>query len=71
MPQNQKLPEVLQNIYGYTVFVRQVNIVFPCFISTVVLMSKENHQDDMSHDKTNKMSVCPAKTQISLGIRPV
>ena len=23
------------------------------------------------HDKTNKMSVCPAKTQISLGIRPV
>ena len=23
------------------------------------------------HDKTNKMSVCPAKTQISLGMRPV
>ena len=23
------------------------------------------------HDKTNKMSVRPAKTQISLGIRPV
>ena len=23
------------------------------------------------HDKTNKMTVCPAKTQISLGIRPV
>ena len=23
------------------------------------------------HDKTNKMSVCPAKTRISLGIRPV
>ena len=23
------------------------------------------------HDKTNKVSVCPAKTQISLGIRPV
>ena len=23
------------------------------------------------HDKTNRMSVCPAKTQISLGIRPV
>ena len=23
------------------------------------------------HDKTNKMSVCPAKTQYSLGIRPV
>ena len=23
------------------------------------------------HDKTNKMTVCPAKTQISLGILPV
>ena len=23
------------------------------------------------HDKTNKMTVCPVKTQISLGIRPV
>ena len=23
------------------------------------------------HDKTNKVSVCPAKTRISLGIRPV
>ena len=23
------------------------------------------------HDKTNKMSVCPVKTQIGLGIRPV
>ena len=23
------------------------------------------------HDKTNKMSVRPAKTQISLGVRPV
>ena len=23
------------------------------------------------HDKTNKVSVCPAKSQISLGIRPV
>ena len=26
---------------------------------------------NMSHDKTNKVSVRPAKTQISLGIRPV
>ena len=23
------------------------------------------------HDKTNKMTLCPAKTEISLGIRPV
>ena len=26
---------------------------------------------ELRHDKTNKMSVRPAKTQISLGIRPV
>ena len=26
---------------------------------------------EQPHDKTNKMTVCPAKTQISLGIRPV
>ena len=28
-------------------------------------------QYEPPHDKTNKMAVCPAKTQISLGIRPV
>ena len=26
---------------------------------------------ELAHDKTNKMTVRPAKTQISLGIRPV
>ena len=29
------------------------------------------NQNELRHDKTNKVSVCPAKTQISLGIRPV
>ena len=29
------------------------------------------NQNELRHDKTNKMSVCPAKTQISLGFRPV
>ena len=28
-------------------------------------------ENEPQHDKTNKMSVRPAKTQISLGIRPV
>ena len=28
-------------------------------------------KNEPRHDKTNKMSVRPAKTQISLGIRPV
>ena len=26
---------------------------------------------ELPHDKTNKNDVCPAKTRISLGIRPV
>ena len=26
---------------------------------------------ELPHDKTNKMTACPAKTQISMGIRPV
>ena len=28
-------------------------------------------ESEPPHDKTNKMTVCPAKTQISLGMRPV
>ena len=34
-------------------------------------MIKETNWNEPRHDKTNKMSVRPAKTQISLGIRPV
>ena len=30
-----------------------------------------NYRHEPRHDKTNELSVCPAKTQISLGIRPV
>ena len=37
---------------------------------TVPLRLKQN-EFEPQHDKTNKMSVRPAKTQISLGIRPV
>ena len=31
----------------------------------------ENKENEPLYDKTNKITVCPAKTQISLGIRPV
>ena len=34
-------------------------------------MQDHHKQYELRHDKTNKMSVRPAKTQISLGIRPV
>ena len=35
------------------------------------LKFKNNNKIEPRHDKTNKMTVCQAKTQISLGIRPV
>ena len=35
------------------------------------LDSMDNKTNEPRHDKTNKISVRPAKTQISLGIRPV
>ena len=31
----------------------------------------DHTKNEPRHDKTNEVSVCPAKTQISLGIRPV
>ena len=37
-------------------------------IARSLILNKTRHEP--RHDKTNKMSVCPAKTKISLGIRP-
>ena len=34
-------------------------------------LKKKLSTHEPRHDKTNKVSVCPAKTQISLGISPV
>ena len=34
-------------------------------------MTTDQNSNEPRHDKTNKMSVHPAKIQISLGIRPV
>ena len=43
-----------------------------CGVSSGVLEQKERCEtDEPRHDKTNKMTVHPVKTQISLGIRPV
>ena len=39
--------------------------------STFFDLGKQFRRYEPSHDKTNKMSVRPAKTQISMGIRPV
>ena len=43
--------------------------VTKCNIKTI--LSPETKSNEPRHKKTNKMSVRPAKTQISLGIRPV
>ena len=37
----------------------------------VVVNNSESTVNEPPHDKTNKMTVCPAKTRISLGIHPV
>ena len=50
---------------------------FPCDYRSAMLCAinqddkQGNIQYEPPHDKTNKMTVRPAKTQISLGIRPV
>ena len=38
---------------------------------TVIMVNHCSPTIEPRHDKTNKVTVCPAKTQISLGIRPV
>ena len=38
-------------------------------LSLIIIFVQGKYEPE--HDKTNKMSVRPAKTQISLGIRPV
>ena len=46
--------------------------LLPTVIRLLHACQEMSHQtNEPRHDKTNKMSVRPAKTQISLGIRPV
>ena len=37
----------------------------------IYFLNETRIKNEPRHDKTNKMSVCPAKTQINLGIRQV
>ena len=52
---------------------RPLNCGTPWRVNIVSSKYQEHHQqhNEPWHDKTNKMSVRPAKTQISLGIRPI
>ena len=46
---------------------------FCCSLAIIVARASgcQSFLNEPPHDKTNKVSVRPAKTQISLGIRPV
>ena len=54
------------------VMLKSVKFLFcsygPISITHHIIWDKQN---ELQYDKTNKVSVCPAKTQISLGISPV
>ena len=50
-----------------------LKMTFDCHTPGEIFMgwNINQHNDEPPHDKTNKMTVRPAKAQISLGIRPV
>ena len=54
-----------------TVEVVQHLVVTYVVLRYTVLQKEKGRTNESQHNKTNKMSVRPAKTQISLGIRPV
>ena len=57
---------ILVNLSTYLILISQNQQCFRCF--TLILASLIF---EPRHDKTNNVAVCQAKTQISLGIRPV
>ena len=69
-----KLEMDSSNLYGVTCPLGKYGLI--CYTVTSkrsdpVYESHKNKETEPRHDKTNKMSVRPAMTQISLGIRPV
>ena len=60
---HQNIPEIKEYFF-YLYLYLPGNKTLPCW-------GIFPHTDEPLHDKTNKMTVRPAKTQISLGIRPV
>ena len=47
------------------------NELEPTLVPSVLYHTSPNNENEPTYDKTNKMTVRPAKTQISLGICPV
>ena len=58
-------------LHGFVINLKQIliNLKFNLFVEKV--FHSDQYCFEPRHDKTNKMSVRPAKTQISLDIRPI
>ena len=72
----KRLQMAIKNMTGFIFKILNHIKIFEHGIHTFSEMSVDHMQNvvrsnEPPHDKTNKMSVRPAKTQISLGIRPV
>ena len=61
---NKDSENKVANINEFTVEIKEVTWIIEYYIT-------QGYRNEPPHDKTNKMAVPPAKTQISLGIRPV
>ena len=65
------LPDILSS-YGLLNLLHESTVSRThCRFLVYVVIATGSQQSEPRHDKTNNMSVRPAKTQISLGIRPV
>ena len=72
--QNQNLSIRFLDLRHYrNIVISSVNKMISIVISPapMILIETERRYGEPRHDKTNKMTVRPAKTQISLGIRPI
>ena len=61
---------------GSLMMKRQLSVKMDDIILKIVVHKHDKRQEvclkyESPRDKTNKVSVCPAKTQISLGMHPV
>ena len=61
--QDTAIFQISDNIIKFLLY----TVIYLFYVNLTIQLS----QFEPPHDKTNEMSVCPAKTQISLGIRPV
>ena len=65
----RNVPKSTKNIYfAHTMTSQRIETLLSWYSPTLINLLSEF---EPPHDKTNKLAVRPAKTQINLGIRPV